>query len=77
MTSNEPSKAPTHRVSAVVKKENGENVWLKIGALWPHKDGKGYSMKLDLLPRGDAELVIRTIEDKQTAQIDQAEGGAA
>jgi hypothetical protein len=75
MTSSETSKAPTHRVSAVIKKDGDEKgVWLKIGALWPHRDGKGYTMKLDLLPRGDAELVIRAIEDKTA---DQVEGGAA
>lgn len=72
MTTKETSNRPTHRVHAVIKKgSDDKGKWHEIGALWPHKDGKGFSMKLDLVPVGDAELVIRTIEDKQS------EGGAA
>ena len=65
------SSRPTHRVFAVTRKDQSDKgKWHEIGALWPHKDGKGFNLKLDLLPTGNAELVIR-------AATEQAEGGAA
>ena len=32
--------------------------WLEIGAAWPHKDGKGYSINLRALPV-DGRIVLR------------------
>lgn len=64
MTTETNSNRPTHRVYAVIIKKEGaaKGAWLEIGAAWPHRDGKGYSMKLDAIPRSpDAHLVIRTI----------------
>ena len=49
---------PSHRVYAV-RKAGERNFWIEIGAAWPHGDGKGFSLKLDLIPVGDAEVVIR------------------
>ncbi len=49
---------PSHRVYAVTK--NGERSnWREIGAAWSHKDGDGFSLKLDFLPLNGAEIVIR------------------
>ena len=70
MTTETNSNRPTHRVYAVIiKKEGGaKGAWLEIGAAWPHRDGKGFNMKLDSFPRSpDAQLVIRTIESKVAA----------
>lgn len=51
---------PTHRVYAVTKTEgDAKSRWAEIGAAWPHKDGKGFNLKLDFLPLNGAELVIR------------------
>lgn len=67
------SSRPTHRVFAVTRKDKADKgKWHEIGALWPHKDGKGFNLKLDLLPTGNAELVIRAAD-----AAEQAEGGAA
>ena len=42
---------------------------LEIGAAWPHRDGKGFGVKLNLVPfSGTAEIVIRAIESKPAAQ---------
>jgi len=50
--------APSHKVYAVTK--NGErSYWAEIGACWPHQDGDGFTMKLDMLPLNNAEIVIR------------------
>ena len=69
MTTETASTRPTHRVYAVIKKKGHEkSTWLEIGAAWPHRDGKGYALKLDFIPRSpDAELVIRTIEPASAA----------
>ena len=40
--------------------KNGERSnWREIGAAWSHKDGEGFSLKLDFLPLNGAEIVIR------------------
>lgn len=70
MTKSTNPNAPTHRVYAVTKKNDADKGhWAEIGAVWPHKDGKGFKLKLDLLPTGNADLVIRLIEAEK--------GGAA
>ena len=40
----------------------GEDPWLKIGAAWPHKDGRGYNITLSALPL-DNRLVLRVPAD--------------
>jgi len=55
------SNQPTHRAYAVRK--NGEKShWTQIGACWPHKDGRGWSIQLEGLPL-DGKLVIRPVDD--------------
>lgn len=55
------NKHPTHRVYAVTRKGSADRAyWTEIGAAWPHKDGRGFNLKLTLVPLSpDAELVIR------------------
>jgi hypothetical protein len=70
MTTETNSNRPTHRVYAVIIKKEGaaKGAWLEVGAAWPHRDGKGYNLKLDAIPRSpDAQLVIRTFEPAPTA----------
>ena len=57
------SNKPTHRVYAV-KRNDDKSRWTEIGALWPHKDGKGFSLKLDLIPIDGSDLSIRLNEPK-------------
>jgi hypothetical protein len=48
---------PTHRIYAVTK--NGDRkFWQEVGAAWEHQDGEGFTLKLDYLPRNDADLVV-------------------
>jgi hypothetical protein len=56
------SKKPTHRLYAVRKTDAESSRWFEIGAAWPNKDGKGFSLKLNLIPVGDADFVLREIE---------------
>jgi hypothetical protein len=51
------AKRPTHE--AFVITGEGENAfWTKIGAAWPHDDGKGFNVELIALPV-NGRLVIR------------------
>ena len=63
------TKQPTHRVYAVRKTGKDTSYWAEIGAAWAHNGG--FSIKLNLLPVGDADIVMREIK----AEAD-AEGGA-
>jgi hypothetical protein len=46
------SDRPSYRTYAVEDdvKEGAKAAWTEIGAAWPHKDGKGYSVRLRALP---------------------------
>jgi hypothetical protein len=50
---------PSHRVYGVTK-DGKQNYWRAIGAAFAHRDGEGFYLKLDFLPRDpDVEIVIR------------------
>ncbi|AWO92415.1 hypothetical protein [Bradyrhizobium diazoefficiens] len=55
MKRNEKNQAP-HGVYVV--EGEGEAFWTRIGAAWPHKDGKGFNIQLNSLPL-NGRLVIR------------------
>lgn len=57
------SKKPTHE-AFVVTGEGESAFWTKIGATWPHDDGKGYNVELIAIPI-NGRLVVR--ERKETA----------
>jgi hypothetical protein len=49
--------------------DNGEKrgYWTKSGAAWPNKDGKGFSVQLDVLPI-DGRLMLREpLPDRDSA----------
>ena len=56
---------PTHRLFSVTKDAEGKANWQEIGALWPHKDGKGFNLKLTKPPVEGADLVIRVATAKK------------
>jgi hypothetical protein len=45
---------------------NGEprEDWTRIGVAWPHKDGKGFNLQLELVPVNGGRIVIREPEAK-------------
>ncbi len=60
---------PSHRVYAVTR--NGERSnWREIGAAWSHKDGEGFSLKLDFLPLNGAEILIRKPKANEASEPD-------
>lgn len=43
-----------------VEEGNGDRAfWTRIGALWPHKDGEGFNLKLDHYPARGQDIVLR------------------
>ena len=47
---NPPTKSkPTYTLYAVEGKDEKSH-WTRIGAAWAHRDGQGFSIKLDLVP---------------------------
>ena len=65
---------PTHFVYQVREIAHGDNeekrdFWTKIGAAWPHKDGDGFSIAVDLVPlTGRIVLRKRPEEDERPAR---------
>jgi hypothetical protein len=62
------SHQPTHKAFSVIKREDKEDYWLNIGVAFPHKDGAGFTIKLQAFPL-DGKIVIREI----TAEDEAAE----
>lgn len=60
MTKTTNTKAPplaAYHVSAP-RKGDEKGFWTRIGAAWPHQDGEGFTLRLDLYPI-DGRIVIR------------------
>jgi hypothetical protein len=52
-------KRPTYRVFNINRKDDSKNDWTEIGAAWPHKDGKGFSLTFTAKPADGADTVLR------------------
>ena len=59
MANTQAAKRPTHRIYAVTGGKDDKGFWTEIGAAWAHGDGKGFNLKLNLLPLNGAEIVLR------------------
>jgi hypothetical protein len=57
---------PSHRVYYVKdsKGEGKKGYWMEIRAAWPHKDGKGFDVVLDVLPL-DGRMKLREEMEKE------------
>lgn len=56
-------------VAYYVTERNGKAFWTRIGAAWLHEDGKGYGLRLDLLPGNSAagRIVLRSSNEEAGA----------
>lgn len=62
MSNDSNTKRPTHRVFHEIK-SNGKTVRSQeLGAIWPHRDGRGFNMRLDYIPVGGGWLTIRATD---------------
>jgi hypothetical protein len=75
MSKTSTSNRPTHRIFAVSQRGEGKKSdWREIGAAWQHKDGRGFNLKLLMLPLNGSDIVLREADDN--APQAEAEGGA-
>jgi len=68
MTQSENKKTEEKKVPAMIAyhvPEREKAPWTRIGAAWDHKDGKGFTLNLDLVPVAAGRIVLRTFEEKQ------------
>lgn len=56
------ARRPTHRLYRV-QGEGSSAVWTIIGAAWPNKDGKGFSISCDAVPLS-GRIVMRAISER-------------
>jgi hypothetical protein len=61
-TTTEP-KTPAFQAWHVTNKGDG-SFWTKVGAAWPHRDGKGLSLILSVIPM-NGQIVLRQPLPKQ------------
>jgi hypothetical protein len=52
---------PTH-IAYHVRDSGDDGFWTRIGAAWPHKDGRGFSLQLDAVPL-DGRIALREVGD--------------
>ena len=58
----------------VVDGDGKEAFWSKIGAAWPHEDGKGYNLQLTAMPM-NGRLALRVPREKPDRPSDKAASG--
>jgi hypothetical protein len=58
------SKSPTH-IAYYVRDGKDKGFFTRIGAAWPHRDGKGFNIKLDGLVPLDGQMTLRIVGDKK------------
>lgn len=64
---NTQSKSPTHtayHVRNVGEGENKKSFWVRAGSAWPHSDGKGFNIQIDVVPL-DGRITLRVVSDKR------------
>lgn len=52
------AKTPSHIAYQVRDREGKKGFWTRIGSVWPHADGKGFSIQLEALPI-DGRITLR------------------
>jgi hypothetical protein len=63
MTKNNDTKRPTHVIWQVIG-ESDKARWIRVGAAWANRDGKGLTLKFDAYPVA-GRTVVREFSEKQ------------
>ncbi len=58
---------PSHAVYLVRDREEEKSIWTRVGAAWPHGDGKGFNIQLSAYPVG-GKLTIRELDLQPEAE---------
>ena len=57
-------KAPSHVAYQVREREGQKSFWTRIGSAWPHADGKGFNIQLEVVPL-DGRITLRVATEKK------------
>jgi hypothetical protein len=57
----------------VVERAQDKRFWTRIGAAWPHEDGEGMTLQLDLVPTGGGRIVLRAPREEHEEHAEPAE----
>lgn len=63
-TTETTAKVPTHIAYAVRDREGKKGFWTRIGSVWPHSDGAGFTVQLDAMPL-DGRIALRVASEKK------------
>lgn len=67
---NHEAKAPAMIAYHVPDRENAP--WTRIGAAWDHKDERGFTLQLDLVPVAAGRIVLREFDPKMIEEEESA-----
>jgi hypothetical protein len=59
-----PAKAPSYVAYHVRDREGKKGFWTRIGSVWPHADGKGFNVQIEVVPL-DGRITLRVPSDKK------------
>ena len=58
------AKIPSHIAYQVRDREGKKGFWTRIGSVWPHADGNGFSIQLEVVPL-DGRITLRVASEKK------------
>jgi hypothetical protein len=58
------AKSPSHIAYHVRDREGKKGIWTRIGTAWPHRDGNGFNLQIDVVPL-DGRITLRVPSDKK------------
>jgi hypothetical protein len=58
------TKSPSHIAYQVRDREGQRGYWTRIGSVWPHADGKGFNIQLEVVPL-DGRITLRVASEKK------------
>ena len=58
------TKGPSHVAYQVRDREGQKSFWTRIGSVWPHADGKGFNIQLEVAPL-DGRISLRVASEKK------------
>jgi len=67
---NPNGKRPSHTLWFAPKRENAR--WMRIGSLWPTKNGNGFNIILELVPRAEGGIVALPFNTNKEGEQDEA-----
>lgn len=59
-----PSKGPSHIAYQVRDRDGSKGFWTRIGSAWPHADGNGFNIQIEVVPL-DGRITLRVASEKK------------